>query len=236
MIDFDLVISKEALQLLSEEEIHHKIVKALYHNEVDYQRIHMNKLYSFHRAEYISFVLFACPECHSVGKIKNHHNDFECAECASKWHIDAYGFFKGLGHQSKFDNIIDWYDWQLSYFDSYIDKKSKESADKPVFSDNNMLVFKEKGKGFRRMGKCDMLFFIDRIELHFYNNEKLIMDMKDIQTLSPQLRERIEIQYKDSAYRVLSRKKGVSGLKWEMACNRIWKNNEQEYKLSNYFK
>ena len=236
MIDFDLVISKDALLQLNEEEIHAKIVKALYHNEVEYQRIQMNRLYSFHRAEYISFVLFVCPECHSIGKIKNHFNDFECNECSSKWHIDAYGFFKGMGHQSKFDNIIDWYDWQLKYFDTFIDEMASGSNEKPVFSDKNMLVFKEKGKGFKRIGKCKMIFYIDRIELHFTEKNKLIMDIKEIQTLSPQLRERIEIQYKDTAYRILSRKKGVSGLKWEMACNRIWKNYDQDYKLSNYFK
>ncbi len=235
-IDFELSLSKEEVAELSEKEIYEKIVRELYHNEVEYQRKARNKLYSFHRAEYISYVLFLCPNCHSIGKIENHHNNFECLDCTSKWHIDSYGFFEGNGHQSKFDNIIDWYDWQIEYFDSFINEKISVLDPAILFSDKNMLVFMERGNGFKRLGKCDMNFFIDRIELNFNNGTQMFLPIKEIQTLSPQLRERIEMTYDDKAYRILSRKKGVSGLKWEMACNSIWKNEGQEYKRSSYFK
>ena len=235
-IDFELTLTKEEVAFLSEEDIYNKIKKALYHNEVEYQRKVKNRLYSFHRAEYISYVLFLCPNCHSIGHIHTRYNNFECSDCTSKWHIDPYGFFEGKEHQSKFDNIIDWYDWQLDFFNSYIEGKAETKDPSILFSDENMLVFIEEGKGFKRLGKCKMNFYIDRIELNFYNGKQLILPSDEIQTLRPQLRERIEVFYDAKAYRILSRKKGVSGLKWEMACNAIWKKEGQEYKLSNYFK
>jgi 1-acyl-sn-glycerol-3-phosphate acyltransferase len=236
IIDFELSLSKDDVAKLSESEIYEKIKRELFHDEVAYQRKHLIKVFSFHRAEYISYVLFICPECHSIGKITNHRNNFECSDCASKWHINTFSFFEGIGHQSKFDNIIDWYDWQFEYFESFIKQKAEASNSAILFSDKNMLVFQENGNGFKRVGKCDMNFFIDRIELNFYNGKQMLLPIKEIQTLSPQLRERIEMTYDDKAYRILSRKKGVSGLKWELACNSIWKNEGQEYKRSSYFK
>ena len=80
-----------------------------------------------------------------------------------------------------------------------------------------------------------MYFYIDRIELFFSQKKKMTLYIKDIETLSPQLRERIEIFYQGKAYRIRGRRKGVSGLKWEIACNNVWKSIGQEYKLSTYF-
>ncbi len=235
-IDYTLSISKEDIKNLSESEIHTKIKADLYHNEVEYQRKKMNKLYSNHRAEYISFVLFACPQCQSIGNIENNGNDFSCSSCKSEWHIDSYGFFEGKSHGSKFDNIIAWADWQQVYFTSMVEKYLLESTKEALFFDDNMIVFKEKNLGFNRVGKCSMYFYRDRIELHYSSGKVEILPLNEIQTLSPQLRERIEISYDDKAIRIVGKKKGVSGLKWEMACNTFWKNNKQEYKLSTYFK
>lgn len=235
-IDFELSLWPEKIKDLSESEIIEIIRKDLYHNEVEYQRKHMNKLHSSFRAEYISYVLFTCPTCNSVGKIESHRNDFHCISCKGKWHIDPYGFFKGRDHKTKFDNIIDWYDWQQNYFTSFIQRHIDAGNSDSIFSDDNMKVFKEKNKGFRRVGKCKMYFFIDRIELHYKNGEVEILNLDQIQTLSPQLRERIEITHDGQAIRIVGKKKGVSGLKWEMACNTVWKNKGQGYKLSTYFK
>ena len=236
MIDYNITLSQEDLKNLSETEIHAKIKGDLSHNEVEYQRQKRNKLYSSHRAEYISFVLFTCPQCKSIGQISNHGNNFSCTSCNSEWHIDDYGFFEGITHESKFDNIIAWSDWQQLYYTTLIEKYLESNSEEALLSDKNMIVFKERNKGFRRVGKCNMQFFRDRIELHYSKGKIEILPLDKIQTLSPQLRERIEIIYDDKAIRIVGKKKGVSGLKWEMACNTYWKKSGQDYKLSTYFK
>lgn len=235
IIDYQVSLSKEEVLKLDESEILKILRKDLYHNEVEYQRIQQNKIYSFEKAEYISYVLFTCPECNSIGEIKTKGDDFHCTSCKSKWHVNRLGFFEGVNHTSKFDNINDWYDWQLNHFNLFIKEKVDSNYKEVLFSDENMILFKERRRGFRRVGLCDMHFYIDRIEIHFHNGKGMTFLIKEIQTLSPQLRERIEILYDDTAYRIKGRRKGVSGLKWEMACNTVWKKEEQEYKLSTYF-
>lgn len=237
LIEYELCFQKEELKTLSENAILEKIRKDLYHNEVEYQRKEKNKLHSSHRAEYISYVLFTCPQCEEVGHIRSKGNKFSCNACHSEWNINDLGFFEGVGHNSKFDNIIDWFDWQLPLFEKFVYSAIENKSEKAIFSDNSMIVFKENKKGgFNRIGKCDMHFYIDRVEFDFKWRDKMILPIADIHTLSPQLRERIEINYGDKAYRVLGRPRGTSGLKWEMACNTVWKSIGQEYKLSSYFK
>lgn len=235
IIDYKVSLTKEEVLEMNESEIREIIRNSLYHNEVEYQRIQQNKIYSFEKAEYISYVLFTCPKCKSIGEISTKGDDFYCTSCESKWRVNKLGFFEGKGHESQFDNINDWYDWQLSYFNHFIEDKVNANYNDVIFSDKNMVLFKEKKNGFRRVGLCDMYFYVDRIEIIFQRGKKMILPIKDIQTLSPQLRERIEILFDDKAFRVKGRRKGVSGLKWEMACNVVWKKEGQEYKLSTYF-
>jgi 1-acyl-sn-glycerol-3-phosphate acyltransferase len=242
MIDYNLCLKQDDIRHLSEEEILSTIRTDLYHDEVEYQRENMNVVHSFRKAEYISYVLFLCPSCQSIGKIHTKGNNFSCSSCNSHWHIDKFSFFKNSEKEKSFDNIIDWYDWQLDAFNSFIQSKIREGAEegtgdmsKPLFSDQNMIVLKEKNNGFRRVGVSTMNFYIDRIELVFSQKKKMILFIKDIETLSPQLRERIEIFYEGKAYRIRGRKRGISGLKWEIACNNVWKSLGQDYKLSTYF-
>jgi 1-acyl-sn-glycerol-3-phosphate acyltransferase len=241
LIDYNLCLQQDDIKQLSEKEILLKIRTALYHNEVDYQREQMNTVHSFRKAEYISFVLFLCPSCRSIGKIKTKGNNFSCTSCNATWHINSFSFFESHGQENTFDNIIDWYDWQLTEFSSFIQSKiaehtiNKDTEKELLFSDHNMIVLKEKNKGFRRVGVSTMNFYIDRIEFVFSEKKKMIFYIRDIETLSPQLRERIEIFYQGKAYRVRGRKRGVSGLKWEIACNNVWKDLGQDYKLSTYF-
>ena len=99
-----------------------------------------------------------------------------------------------------------------------------------------MKVFHEKKLGFRRMGLASLHMFIDRIEIRFSNGQTKVMLLNEIETLSPQLRERIEITHNGEAYRLVGKRMGVSGLPFEIACNMVWKNSGQSYKVSTYFK
>lgn len=235
-IEYELTLTKDQVQSMNETEISDLIRNKLYHNEVEYQRKEMNALKSIHKAEYISYVLFMCPVCDSIGKISNNGNDFTCEACESHWHINSYGFFESKKESLIYDNIIDWYDWQLVAFANHIQEKVDTASTDFLFHDDNMVLFKEKNNGFKRIGLCSIYFYTDRIEFLMRSGKQIIMPIQNIETLSPQLRERIEIGYSDNAFRLKGKRRGVSGLKWEIACNVVWKNLNQQYKMSNYFK
>ena len=60
------------------------------------------------------------------------------------------------------------------------------------------------------------------------------MNFSELQTINPQVNERLEIYYKNEAYRIIGSHDGVSALKWEVAVNAIWKKLGQHNKLSHY--
>ena len=53
-------------------------------------------------------------------------------------------------------------------------------------------------------------------------------------TINQQIIDGVEIYYTDEAYRCVGGRHGVSGLKWEVAVNAIWKKLGQDHKLSVY--
>ena len=85
------------------------------------------------------------------------------------------------------------------------------------------------------IGNANIKLFTNRIEIQFIENKKTIsLNYNDLQTINPQVNDRLEMFYNNEAYRVIGSRQGVSALKWEVAVNAIWKKLGQENKLSPY--
>lgn len=234
-IEYELSFSQEAIQNASIEEILKKVRKDIYHDEVDFQRQAKKVINSRHRAEYINYVLFYCPSCKSIGKIKAQQNEFECTSCGNKHHVNQYGFFELLkGDQRHFDNIRDWFTWQREAFENFVEGHFRKKTFAPLFEDHNMRIHIEADQKFTLIGEASMYFYINRILIKFENGKQMEFRIEDIQTMNPQLRERIEVFHKGQAYRITSKTPGISGLKWEFATNAIWQMTGQEFKQSTY--
>ncbi len=234
-IEYNLCFTGEELQKATVEEITEKVRQDLYHDEVDFQRKRMYKVRSNHRAEYISFALFLCPACKSIGQIDTKENDFECTNCGQKHHVNQFGFFEKIkGEEPTFDNIRDWFDWQRESFEKFVINHYKRKTYAPLFSDKEMEIIEVVDNTMKAMGTGTVFFYINRLVIHFDDGRKMEMPLEHIQTLNPQFKERIEINYKGQNYRITSKTPGVSGLKWEFAANAIWQLTGQEYKQSSY--
>ena len=66
------------------------------------------------------------------------------------------------------------------------------------------------------------------------NSVTLNLNFNELQTINPQLHERLEIFYNNEAYRIIGSRPGVSALKWDVAVNAILKKMGQTAKLSPY--
>ena len=88
-----------------------------------------------------------------------------------------------------------------------------------------MEIFKNDAKGkLVTIGLADVHLYRDKIRIDFLERkESLEFNFIDLQTINPQTKERLEIFYKDAAYRIAGTRLGVSALKWEIAVNTIWK-------------
>lgn len=235
-IEYRLSISGKELKALNANEIFIRILKDIKHDEVAYQRVKMSKIQSIHRAEYINHVLFICPECRSIGQIKSKGNNFGCFNCGSKTHIDNYGFFEPINRETvDFNNIRDWFNWQTIALKKLVKVHFDKGTTEALFFDDNMDFFEEEGEFLTKVGSGRLSFFIDKIVFNIPHGKTIELPISDIQTISPQLKERIELFYNDKALRIVGHERGVSGVKWEIATNTIWRLTDKKHKVSSYF-
>lgn len=237
-IEYKLLFTKDDVSKLHENEIYKQFTKAVYHNEVEYQRKKMNKIRSNKRAEFINHALYYCPECKGIDTFSAKGNNFYCRSCKYDIYINEYGFFerKSFG-KLHFDNIRDWFLYEEKELKQFIYDKLKEKYQGVLFEDKASKVYIESSnkKDLIFSGTADIKLFTNKIIIDYIDkNEQIIMNFNDLQTINPQVNERLEIYYQNTAYRIIGNNPGVSALKWEVALNVIWKKLGQNYKLSPY--
>jgi hypothetical protein len=178
-----------------------------------------------------------CPECNAIDSFSAAGNDFICSECDYDIHINDYGFFERLNEgKLHFDNIRDWYNWQEQWLLKDVSDKFDAAFKAFIFEDRNSEIYHTSSdKELDFVGVADVKMFIDRIEIKFIENDhKLILNFDELQTINPQINDRLEIYYNNHAYRIIGSRPGVSALKWEVAVNAIWKKLEYHTKLAPY--
>jgi len=238
-IDYNLVFTKEALQDMSSQDISIKLNKAFYYDEVAHQQKQMNKIRSKYKAEHIGYALYLCPNCQMIDSFKASGNNFSCTHCKYDIHINSFGFFERMSERKLFfDNIRDWYSWEEKCMLNHVKKMFDNKDNSCIFEDNNSKYYHSNTKGkMVFIDNVNLKLFIDRIEIELLsNNTTITFNLNDLQTINPQINERLEVYYADEAYRFVGRKPGVSGLKWEVAVNALWRKTGQFHKLSAYIK
>jgi 1-acyl-sn-glycerol-3-phosphate acyltransferase len=123
-LNYKLEITKERLSDLSLEEINDIVVKALYHNDYEYQRQVMIPHPGKHLAEGIENAVYVCPHCEAINTIMSSGNMIECSHCHKQGYIDSYGFI----HDFVFDNLIDWDKFQKNYTTKLRDSDIKSTG------------------------------------------------------------------------------------------------------------
>jgi len=237
VIDYNLVFTKNALQDMSNQDIYIKLSKAFHYDEVAYQQKEMNKIRSKHKAEHISYVLYLCPNCQSIDSFKASGNTFACTHCKYAIHINNFGFFERISAEKLFfNNIRDWYSWEEKYLLNHVNKMFDNKDNSCIFEDSRSKFYCSNAKGkMVFIDTVNLKLFIDRIEIEQLSKSVTItFNLNDLQTINPQINERLEVYYANKAYRFIGRKPGVSGLKWEVAVNALWRKTGQFHKLSAY--
>jgi len=162
---YKTVITKEELKDMSIEEVSDVINKELYFNAYEYQRVHHIKHPGKELAVGIDNLLYLCPECHSLNTISAKGNEFWCEHCQTKGHIDDEGFLHGF----KYDNLVDWDNYQKENND-FLKAKTFSSPAK-FFTVNELgkrellgdVTFSYKDNAFYITGDVDMIMPFDKV-------------------------------------------------------------------------
>jgi 1-acyl-sn-glycerol-3-phosphate acyltransferase len=235
-VEYKLLFTKDEVEKKSMDELFVLLTEAIQYDETENQRKAMNPIRSKHKAEYINHALFLCPECRAVDSFIAAGDSFSCSSCGYDIHINTYGFFeRPVSGKLHLDNLRDWFYWQEEVFQQMIIEKMNSDNDGIWMEDNGSDVHKEDEKQIMQFyDKADLRLYRDRIEVLYHNHDPFTMNYNDLQTINPQVDERLEIYYKGEALRVIGGRSGVSALKWELAVNVIWKKLGQSHKLSPY--
>lgn len=238
LIDYNLLFTTKEVRELPEDELFERLARAMSHDEVDFQRKAMIPIRSKIKAEHISHALYICPECEAIDSFRCSGNDFHCNDCGYDIHINRFGFFERPSNGTlHYDNIRDWYNWEEKYLFSLVAKKIKQGSSNSIFTDYGSHIYhSQEDEGLRSKGIADVSLYIDRILITYDDKSEKVLNFNDLQTINPQLAERLEIAYKDEDYSISGCRPGVSALKWEVAVNAIWKDLGHEAKLSPYIK
>jgi len=179
--NYELTITKDELKDLSVEQIHNRIHEALYNNDYDYQRINMIKHPGKQLAEGLENVIYICPECESINSIETKGNDFRCTHCDTEGHIDEYGFLHGF----KFDNLLDWDEFQKPY---------KEKVEKAIIESSGFLNYLRFEDDARiPVGPVKIIY--KEGKFHFSGALDEVVDLKDIHNPIITLRRDLSFDY-----------------------------------------
>lgn len=236
-VEYKLLFKPESYATLGEDELFSQLSDAIRFDEVEHQRKFMNKIYNNKRAENINHAIYVCPECHAIDSFRVKKNEFRCCECGYDIHINEYGFFERISAgQLHFDNIRDWYNWEEKFLLAYVSARYSENFKGIIFEDLDSRIYHSLSVGnLDLVGIADVQLYIDKIELIFKDRpQNIVFNFNDLQTINPQLNERVELFYDNEVYRFVGGREGVSGLKWEVAANAIWKKMGHDHKLSPY--
>jgi len=236
-IEYKLLADTDELKSLDYRELAERVRRNLYHDEMKWQAVQKVPIRSAKRAEFMNHVLFYCPECSSFDGFSAKAYEMKCTHCGVAFTVNKFGFFENSVEAYEYKNIKQAYAIQLEKFTEFLKHKISMQSKELLFSDNEVNVFSENSEGdFDFMGEFTVEFYLDRIELKIDAECYNMFYFVDIQTLNPQFNERIEMFANEKAYRFVGKKPGLSGVKWEIAANEIWKYNNQEFKLSSYFR
>ena len=237
LLEYHLLYNQEEISSSDETEIFQKVSAALAHDEWEWQSRKRNRIRSRHRAEYLESFLFLCPHCEHTGSLHSRGNDLECKHCGTGVHVDEYGFFDfGPDAKRSFDNARDWFAWQMIAFEKQVEDALAHQSAEPLFVDPSMHFFEFAADEVKKYGPAGVHTYIDRIEVHPEKGPAHIFPLEQIDAISTELHERLELHAGGKSFRLSGKKPGVSSLKYEIAANIIWKKQGSEHKLSAYLK
>jgi 1-acyl-sn-glycerol-3-phosphate acyltransferase len=236
-IDFNLMMGTDEIKSNSEETIYNLIQKSLYQDDTEYQRTKRTVINSNKRAEHLDLVLFQCPDCKGFRGFESSGNQVVCKQCSKTALVDKYGFLTAQEDDSlPFDSVKQWFGWQNKNFVEFVNKRLTKGTSEAIIYAENMQIEYAIGEGrMKKLGVGKLYFYLDRLIINCNDEEKALM-FNEITSFGPQFNERIELFYKDRAYRFTSVVGREPGIKWELAINVIWASSGGINKLSPYFK
>lgn len=217
-IEFSRLFSGPDLKELTLPEIQDRIDDALRYDEYEYQREHMIPFKCTRPAEDLELVLFMCPKCESIGKLRSQGHRFRCTECGYRVWYNEFGFFERRNGSLPYDNVRDWNLWQKERLELIIKEAVAKGSRAAILDDNHLVLFVGyRTKPVRRRAVGALQLGIDGIRFTDQRGNTRYFPLAEVEGVNVQIGECLEFYHRKILYRFVSRDRSVSGYKWMVA-------------------
>ncbi|MBN2299610.1 MAG: 1-acyl-sn-glycerol-3-phosphate acyltransferase [Acholeplasmataceae bacterium] len=179
--EMELILKKEDLVNMSEQEIYNLVVNHIYFNAAQFNEEKKNK-YQVNAISNLENVIYQCPSCLHEG-LSAEHTKLHCPKCQTDFHYDVYGKIGGY-------RIDELFLAQEKRLQQKIKDDDFFELSRPVklesFRDYRL---KEVGQGMLSLNK-DRYLYQGTID---GKKQELVFDVKNVQTLPSDIGRNIQI-------------------------------------------
>lgn len=194
------VIQPEEYEKLTDQQLFQIIQTGLYVDEAVADGMFRSKK----RAEYLERAIYVCPEC-GLSRFESHGNTFECMSCHKKWEYGVDKRLMGIGHESPFPFVAQWYEYQKDFVNG-LDVMGY--VDKPLFQDeaglSEVIVYQKKVP-LRK--SCQLCLYGDRIEIDQGSDDPLVFPFDAVTAVAVLGRNKLNIYHDKRVYQVKGSKR-----------------------------
>ena len=137
---FSKVVQPEEYKSFSNEELYELIQKELYVDETEI----IGEYHHKNTAQYLERLLYVCPNC-GLSEFESHEDTIRCKKCNCKMQYLPTKVLKGIGFDSPFGHIAEWYDYQKEFMNQ-LDLSDYDET--PLYCDRarfiEVIVYKKK--------------------------------------------------------------------------------------------
>ena len=195
VVDVSRIIEPEEAKAMKPEELVKVIEEGLYVNEACVDHTYHHK----QLAQYMERAIYVCPQC-GLSTFESNGDILECKKCGRKTRYLPSKELEGVGFESPFHFVNDWYEYQKKYVNS-IDPTVHTHA--PIYEDianlSEVIVYKRKNL---LQKDAPVKLFGDRFEIGGQ-----VLPFEDVSTVAVLGRNKLNIYYKDQLFQLKSHKR-----------------------------
>lgn len=181
-------IEPEEAKAMSNEELMEAIRSGLDVNEACLDReFHHKKL-----AQYLERMVYVCPDC-GLSRFRSHNDTVSCEKCGKTFRYLPNKTLEGVGFQSPFTFLYDWYTYQENYINRL---DTLAMTDAPIYEERaqvrEVIVYKRKELMYKN---ARILLYGNRLQI-----EDMAVAFDEISTITVLGRNKLNIYHGDRLY------------------------------------
>ncbi len=223
VIHYTKIFDGPELAEMTAEEIHTRLVEALWNDDYEFQRSTGQKFKTKKGAEYLERLLFICPECHRKTTLYSKGNRFFCTSCGFETLWTAEGLLKPVqADKHPLRTVTDWVKWQSAFCEREIRDMISRDCSEPIFFDEDVtLQVGYKLEPLKTVMHGSMALYLDRFTMTDKEGGEIIFPLDKVEGVQVLLANEFEFYFKGAMYKFEFKNPRTSGYKYMCAVQKI---------------